>query len=241
MVSTIFITRHGYRSNWLKDVPVPPPPTGIDGDPVLAPHGEEQAQQLAVYVSGLQPTVQRIYSSPFYRCVQTVQPSAKLLKLQIYPETGVGEWYHRDRETKPQAASNETLHDFFPEVKADYKRLVPVDPKGETIEQLHERTIEAVKVLVNDLKNEPDVETILICTHAATKIALGRALTGDSELDIRTGVCSMDKYVIKTGTEGMPGEWTQEMNGEASYLEDGEEMHWSFGMLNTKRIILTKI
>lgn len=54
-------------------------PTGIPNDPVLAAYGEEQALELAEKAVTLDPKPQIVYSSPFYRCIQTITPTYKKL------------------------------------------------------------------------------------------------------------------------------------------------------------------
>lgn len=51
---------------------------------------------------------------------------------------------------------------------------------------------------------------------------MGRALVGDDELDIRSGTCSVGKYVRQG--DGVVGQWDQTMNGDCSMLEKGEEV-----------------
>jgi transcription factor C subunit 7 len=226
MVSTIYVTRHGFRSNWLTDVAVPEPPTGIEGDSVLSEHGLDQAKELAEYLAQI-PHVERIYSSPFYRCLQTSVAVAQRLGIEIYTENGVGEWYKRTRPTKPVPASAKTLKGYFPELNEDYVPLLVVSPDGETEDELHDRCKEVITNLVASLKSSP-IDRLLIVTHAATKIALGRALVGDRGLEVRTGTCSLDKYVLPEGNSGQPGDWVVEFHGKTDFLWDGEEMHWSF-------------
>lgn len=211
---------------------MPEPPTGISGDPVLAKHGVDQAEELGGFVSGLEPRVQRIYCSPFYRCIQTAAPACKLLDLEVYLENGVGEWYDRDREDHPSPAPVSVMKRLFPDVvKEDYEPVLRVPTSGETMEELHSRCREALGKLMAELQNEPAIKTILIVTHAAPKIAIGRALTGNANEEIRTGVCSVDKFTLLDGKAGEPGDWKLEYTGETGFLKDGEEMHWSFGML----------
>jgi transcription factor C subunit 7 len=54
-------------------------PTGIPTDPALAAHGVEQAAELAEFLCAIEPPVDRIYSSPFYRCLQTLKPTTERL------------------------------------------------------------------------------------------------------------------------------------------------------------------
>lgn len=49
-------------------------PTGIPTDPPLTSKGVQQSKELAKYLSSLEPPVDVIYSSPFYRCLQTLKP-----------------------------------------------------------------------------------------------------------------------------------------------------------------------
>lgn len=80
-------------------------------------------------------------------------------------------------------------------------------------------------------KESPEISTVFIVTHAATKIALGRALLNDGDAEIRTGVCSLDTYVRSApagGERGAASSWVAKAIGETHYLADGEEMHWDF-------------
>lgn len=63
-----------YKSTTLSSTP-----TGIPSDPALASYGEQQAAQLADTLVKLDPPIDVIYSSPFYRCLQTLKPAADQL------------------------------------------------------------------------------------------------------------------------------------------------------------------
>ena len=70
-------------------------PTGIPSDPALASYGEKQAEELANHILTLQPPVDAIYSSPFYRCLQTIKPVVEKLSAQqvvkkVKVENGLG-------------------------------------------------------------------------------------------------------------------------------------------------------
>ncbi|KAK7203223.1 histidine phosphatase superfamily [Myxozyma melibiosi] len=223
----IYITRHGYRSNWIEDVPIPPPPTGIDGDFVLSAHGEEQAIELADYLATVEPKIERIYCSPFYRCLQTVDELAKRLDVPIWPENGVGEWYGVTRATHPVPATVETLHKFFPLVDKEYTPMIVPSSNGETKDELHARAAEALRQII-ERANKDGIRALLICSHAATLIAIGRALTGNSGFEVRTGVSSVGEYAAKGDDGNGVGKWTCVRNGDAGHLSQGEERHWDF-------------
>jgi transcription factor C subunit 7 len=71
-------------------------PTGIPTDPPLTAKGVEQSKELAEYLCNMEPPIERIYSSPFYRCLQTLKPTTDRLfqegkaKGQIRIDRGVG-------------------------------------------------------------------------------------------------------------------------------------------------------
>lgn len=242
MVKTIYIARHGFRSNWLPE-PHPPNPTGIDLDPALAPHGVEQAEQLGAFLHLLpineQP--QLILSSPFYRCVESARPLAKLLDLPVYLERGVGEKYNKGRSVIPEPANYEVLRPFFGSILGEEKdwprdKTLGIIPslEGELNEEVFERAklVWAKLIPLLDAKY-PNVDNIIIVTHAATKIALGMALLkrkgvydtidDDSHTLLRAGACSLDKYK-RIGED----QWEILMNGNCEFLTNGEEMHWDF-------------
>lgn len=64
-------------------------PTNIESDPALAAYGVEQARDLGNYiVNALEPPVDVVYSSPFYRCLQTLKPATDKLFAQKGREGG---------------------------------------------------------------------------------------------------------------------------------------------------------
>jgi transcription factor C subunit 7 len=71
-------------------------PTGIPTDPPLTSKGVEQSRELAEYLCSIVPPVDRVYSSPFYRCLQTLKPTTDRLfregsaKGKIRIDRGVG-------------------------------------------------------------------------------------------------------------------------------------------------------
>lgn len=77
-----------HRLNWTIDYKTGtykaqfPTPTGNPADPTLTSHGVRQSHELAAHIAspGFQPKPFRVYCSPFYRCLQTIQPTVEALK-----------------------------------------------------------------------------------------------------------------------------------------------------------------
>ena len=67
-------------------------PTGIPSDPPLTSHGEGQSLQLANALAKMNdPPIWQVYSSPFYRCLQTVEPFVKKVAgMEVRGDNGLG-------------------------------------------------------------------------------------------------------------------------------------------------------
>lgn len=212
MVRVIYVARHGLRANEA------PPPTGIAGDVPISDEGEEQAAELAHHLAGVVPPVQRIYCSPFYRCLQTAEAASRLLSLPIHVDPGLGEFFVVERPTHPVPLPAAASKRFFPSIDLAYEGQPRVTDAGETKEQFYER----VRRAVDAIAAVADVDAVLIATHAAVKIAIAELLTGQT---VRAGTCSLDTHVRTAAG------WRCEVNGDTSYLRGGEQMNWDFGML----------
>ena len=107
-----------------------------------------------------------------------------------------------------------------------------------------------------DQRDEVESDTaILICTHAASLIAIGRTLTGHMpadayDLDFKTFTCGISKFqrrkVTPAGDQknahreadvavaqnewrdgrGVAGGWNCVMNSDCTHLDGGEERGW---------------
>ena len=111
---------------------------------------------------------------------------ALALNLPLYIDEGIGEWYGLlRRESSPDHPTPldvERWREFFPNV--EFRRGetgIVGERRGETIDVLHQRVQTALEKLISRADKE-GLKTILLCTHAATNIALGRALTGVMEV-----------------------------------------------------------
>ncbi|KAF3059779.1 Transcription factor tau 55 kDa subunit [Daldinia childiae] len=213
-LEVIYVTRHGFRSPWAVDPSTGNytasirSPTGLPTDPALASHGIEQANELAEYLLGLDPPIEQVYSSPYYRCMQTIQPFiCKLRHLQtqssgdvskdphseIRVDLGLSEWYGLAHFEHPSSAPLNKLQNLFPELDASYESSPAPSRRGETLPQLHDRVAEAIDFIIRRSDQEGH-KTVLVCTHAAVVIALGRVLTGQTEKDFGAFTCGLSKY-----------------------------------------------
>jgi transcription factor C subunit 7 len=120
--------------------------------------------------------------------------------VKIHTERGVGEFYGLARFDHPSPAPFPVLQTHFDHLVESEPTIVP-STKGESIAQLHDRIAYALSHLIvraDDDLSEP--KTMLICTHAAGMIAIGRALTGkmpedETEDDFNCFTCSFSKFV----------------------------------------------
>lgn len=202
-----------FRSNWLVDASgnyssYLKSPTGIATDPALTSHGVEQAHELATHLMSLDPPVDRVYSSPYYRCLQTVEPFLGLWarsaspdaasKPAILGEAGLSEWYGSAHFEHPTSASSDRLAELFPAFDRSYVPAVAPSRMGESIAQLHDRVALTMDALIKQC-DAAGVRAVLLCSHAATVIALGRVLTGNmpenvEAEDFRAFTCGLSVF-----------------------------------------------
>ncbi|PKS10307.1 hypothetical protein jhhlp_002058 [Lomentospora prolificans] len=199
-LETIYVVRHGFRCSYFVD-PVSGvastnvlSPTKIAADPPLTAHGIDQAQELGAYLMSLDPPIEAVYSSPYYRCLQTISPFVSLrneqvgksqgkgansLKpLAIRSERGIGEFYGEAHFDQPQPAPHSFLKTMFPVLDDSFESGVVPAKKGESIEGLYDRVRAAVEKIVERCDQE-GIRSAILCSHAAVIIALGRVLTGN--------------------------------------------------------------
>jgi Fructose-2,6-bisphosphatase len=201
-----------FRSNWLVDPAngnysnYLRSPTGLPADPELTAHGVDQAKELAVRLMEVDPPIERVYSSLYYRCLQTIEPFVRKAQaaspdkpLKVRGETGLGEWYGSADFEHPVPASLDKLEPLFPDLlDMSYVSAVTPNRMGEEINELHDRVAVAVKEVIAQCDRD-GIRSVLLCTHAAVVIALGRVLTGlmpddFDEEDFRCFTCGLSRY-----------------------------------------------
>lgn len=235
MFTTLYVARHAHRMNHNHF----PGLSGIPRDPPLTARGEEQTKHLADFFGDMpeneQP--QLIVCSPYTRCIRTALPVARRLGVEVCVEPGLAEWFGpvwpegTGRHPSPRTA--EHVRQDFPAISTRWTPLLYPSPDGETIPGVHERMREMMQRIISRC-TEWRIERLLLVSHAATIIALGRMLQTQgtyqdvSERDIRAGTASVSKYTRQSDKEMV---WHQEYNGTTSFLPHGEERAWHFGFV----------
>ncbi|KIM48162.1 hypothetical protein M413DRAFT_439882 [Hebeloma cylindrosporum] len=235
----IFIARHGFRLNWVSTAWKSP--TGLPRDPPLTAYGETQAEELCQYFLSFpedeRPTA--IFSSPYYRCLQTSHPLAKALGIPIYVEHGIAEWYSPvvpGTGLHPRPGSTSSLQAFFPQVDPSWETLFYPSRKGETVAELHSRIDTFISAFGPALTRRLPAERtrrVLMVSHAATTIALVRSLTGEREMHMKVGCCSLTELerredLEKDRLEDVIGVWKPIMLVSGDHLKGGSSREWGF-------------
>lgn len=187
-------------------------PTGIPSDPALASYGVLQAEQLSTHLLALTPQPDKLYSSPYYRCLQTLKPyvtarASRDGSAEVWIEKGLGEFYGTARFTHPSPADLTELRRHFEHLHAEAEPIIVPSSNGETIEGLHHRVAYCLAHLIARADQDPSgPKALLLCTHAAAIIAIGRALTGNmpadvSEEDFACYTCGVTTFSRRAGVE----------------------------------------
>ncbi|KAI8075257.1 histidine phosphatase superfamily [Gongronella butleri] len=223
MVKEIWITRHGFREDWVN--PTPFYPTGLTFDPPLSAEGRQQAEELAVFLKDKQ--IQHVYTSSFYRVLETVRPLAEATQVPVSIDYLLSEWYGHQYQEYRRPAPVETMQGLFPSLAwAAHESSVPCPSGTESMEECHARTHEGIHRLIAHLDTtRPEVERILFAGHAATVITAVRALLKDSQFYVNAGTCSVSKLVRD---EADPQKWHLVVNGDCAHLSGGEQRAWMF-------------
>jgi len=150
------------------------------------------------------------------------------------------EFYGLARFDHPSPASLDVLHTHFPAaLHADYAALIMPSVNGESIAALHDRIAYTLHRVIEALDNDPEApRALLICTHAASMICVGRVLTGRmpedvNEEDFRCGTCALSQFVRrKREGKELGGEVEGEVEVDVwdkSAPERIPKVHWEDG------------
>ncbi len=168
------------------------------------------------------------------------------------------DFYGLARFDHPSPAPLPVLHTHFPnQLHKSYKPVLIPSANGESISALHDRIAYTMHRIIAELDADPaKPKAVLISTHAASMIAMGRVLTGTmpediGEEDFKCFTCSLSRFERKNKSakasrvelwndatrdhvpdvdwrdgKGLIGGWDCVVNGDCSFLSGGEERGW---------------
>ena len=153
-------------------------------------------------------------------------------------------------------AAPSLLNTFFPSLAANYTPACYPPATGESLPQLYARIAFTLSYIIADADSASgDAEiALLICTHAAPLIIIGRVLTGNlptdvGEQDFRAFTAGLSRFERRqiptqhlkksglqvqeeapnsdwTGGKGVSGGWNCVLNSDCTHLKGGEERGW---------------
>ena len=102
--------------------------------------------------------------------------------------------------------------------------------KGEDVGQCHDRTEAVLHHLVNEVEStfKGQHKRILLVSHAATIIAVNRALLGDRQAPMRIGCCTLSEFQRKSDKGSVIGGWEAVRIGDGSHMKEGAGRDWGF-------------
>ena len=171
-MQTFWLVRHAHRLDFIE-------PEWFDRaiypyDPPLSAQGHDRAIWLARKFSDLK--VDRIYTSPFLRTIQTADPLARALKIPIQLEWGLCEWLCRDWTTEfPKTTPIDELLRHYPNIDDGYQSLlVPCYPE----------TTDALNIRLNTISqklNCNNCDRAIAIAHKGSVLGIVAALTRNDD------------------------------------------------------------
>ena len=252
-VTEIIVVRHAARHDWIVDtidkqyLSAQKNPTGIPTDPSLTSHGISQSHEVAVAMDQLLTSPSStnnlvVFSTPFYRCLQTIAPTIRKLRQRdwsgkVYLELGFGEWFGTDPLEHPPPADPASLQaHHFDFVHPTYQSQGTFTSGPESYDQLRARTETALASAADhaeslDGNSSDDCNiTLVIAAHTAVVIMIGRILTdhwpenqGEQEFQCFLAGISQFKRRLPEGN------WEVLQNSDTTHLSSGAEGGWYFG------------
>ncbi|KAI8971722.1 histidine phosphatase superfamily [Mycotypha africana] len=221
-VKEIWVVRHGFREDWVNDDPYYP--TGLRNDPTLSDSGRKQSQELAEFLKD--KNIDRVYSSPFYRVLETVYPFIEKSNVPLYVDYSMAEWYGKAHGRYLPCAPLVELKKLFPKLNIDdHHSCIPLPNGIETVQECHVRVKKGLDLLLKQLDSEPNPpHSIVLAGHAASAICAVRGLLKNANYPVHCGTCSLSKLVRSDNGAS----WELVMNGSCDHLSEGEQRSWMF-------------
>lgn len=148
-------------------------------------------------------------------------------------DSGLSEWYSPVKEgtgLHPRPASAEALKSYFSQIDPTWSSVWYPSRKGETVEGAHGRATGFLQEFHSKLEQrQPGKHKhVLFVSHAATVITVTRELTGDRELPLRVGCCSLTELKLKDESMGIIGSYGAIKLASGDHLDGGASRDWGF-------------
>lgn len=202
---TLYLVRHGERLDthdrtWYENQ------HANKYDPPLSDHGKQQAQQLAQHLR--HAPIQHIFSSPYWRALQTAHPIAQALQLPLYVEAGIGEWLGRSMiSQEPTITPAYQRRDEFPELDfSHHSRRVPHYPESVTacFDRLEQTVVQFLTAYDGNL---------LLVGHGRTVTGIAHRLVGKPEGQFKYQQAGLTTLTFE-GTS-----WQLGLNSDITHLQ----------------------
>lgn len=170
-MQTLWLVRHAHRLDFIEpkwfDTAVYP------YDPPLSVAGFARSVTLAAQLSGTK--INRIFTSPFLRTIQTADPLARLLQVPIQMEWGLCEWLCQDWTLGlPKTNPVDDLMRCYPNIVASYQsQVMPCYPETTT-------ELDARIAMIADKLIQCKEQDILAIAHKGSVLGIVATLTGNS-------------------------------------------------------------
>jgi len=204
----LYLVRHGQRldavqKQWYS-------PDDNQYDPPLSPEGMTQAFQIAQRLRS--EPIDRIFSSPYLRALQTAHPIAEALAMPLYVEAGIGEWLGRSMiPVEPKITPAFQRRAAFPQLDFSHNtRVVPNWP--ETVDECFKRLNNTMSQLLESYEGN-----LLIVGHGRTVTGIAHVLTQKPESHFKYGLAALTTLRLSGET------WELELNSDDSHLKEEVE------------------
>jgi broad specificity phosphatase PhoE len=152
-------------------------PRGRQWDPPLGPEGRRQAEALAARLV-LMRRPAGVYSSPFARCLQTIEPYADAAGLTPTTDEDVGEVFIGEWEGVPFEEIVATSEEVARRAR-ELEGMFSIAPGGENAEQLRARVVPAIERM---MAGNPDGDVVVVTHGGVINAFAGRVLGIDHDM-----------------------------------------------------------
>lgn len=152
---------------------------GQPAEAQLTEQGRNQAFHLAEFFSDIK--IDQIISSPFQRAIQSIQPLANRLKVEIEINSQLSE----------RVLSTENLPDWFEKLRVSFDELELKFEGGESSQEAMNRIIEVVEAVFNS-----EADNSIIVTHGNLMALLLKYFNDDFGFDEWKNLSNPDVYLL---------------------------------------------